>query len=72
MSVSQRLGNVPLEPPAVPGAESPEAAEVPGVRGWNLESDDRGGGGGWNDIAENRRNDGGQFEGQFSTGNSEG
>ena len=46
MSVSQQLGNVPLEPPAVPGAESPEAAEVPGVRGWNLESDDRGGGGG--------------------------
>ena len=42
--VSQQLGNVPLEPPVVIGAEGPEAAEVPGARRWNfnLESDDRG------------------------------
>ena len=43
MSVSQQLGNVPIEPPIVPGADGPEAAEVPGVRrqNLNLESNDR-------------------------------
>ena len=44
LSVSQQLGNVPIEPPIVPGADGPEAAEVPGVRrrNLNLESNARG------------------------------
>ena len=44
MSVSQQLGSVPIEPPIVPGANGPEAAEVLGVRrrNLNLESNARG------------------------------
>ena len=44
MSVNQQLGNVHIEPPIVPGADGPEAAEVPGVRrrNLNLESKARG------------------------------
>ena len=57
MSVSQQLRNVPLEPLVVPGAEGPEAADVPGVRRWNLnlKSDDGG------DVREPLRSEGYPF-----------